>query len=163
MLQRMASLWLTAANNRQKLDRCRSENDYFAEQLSEDLEELTFLRSMVEYLEVSDDSHDLWSLAEKTLPLLNETVKAECLSLLLAPEDIDPMDAIPTICVGPKPIVDSLQTRIVQWFGESAQQQPVVKNRLASAPEGAMLAAGFASSFLCRWHRAAGNRDGCLP
>lgn len=140
VLERMADLWLTAATGKQQVERLRVETDYFAEQLSDDLEELTFVRSMVEHLDMSDQSNDLLALAESTLPLLNETVRAESLSLLIAPEGIDPLDAIPTISTGCGTFSDVLKMQIVQQFGESAKVQPVVKNRVAAAPEGKLFA-----------------------
>ncbi len=138
-LLRMAQLWQRAAEDKERADRFQVENDHFAQQLTEGLEELTFLRSMVENLDVSESSNDLLALAESTLPLLNETVKSECLTLLMVNDESDPLDAAPVMCVGPKPVHDSLSTRLVEWFGSAALQQPVVKNRLAGAPEGAKM------------------------
>ncbi len=135
-IEQMADLWYTAASNKRKIEQYQSENEFFAEQLSDDLEELTFLRSMVEHLEVSDDSHDLMALAQSTLPLLNESIKAECLSLLMAPDGTDPVDAVPAIKLGEREFPDSLLMRVVHWFGDSAGDKPVVKNRLGSTPEG---------------------------
>ena len=136
VLQRIADLWHTAASSRRKVEQYQSENEFFAEQLSDDLEELTFLRSMVEHLEVSDDSHDLMALAQSTLPLLNESIKAECLSLLMAPGGTGPEDAVPAIKLGEHEFSDSLLMRVVHWFGDSARDKPVVKNRIVSTPEG---------------------------
>jgi len=135
-LQRTGKLWMTAAQAKQSAERAQIENDYFAEQLSEDLEELTFLRSMVAHLEVSGTENDLFALAEATLPLLNESVKSECLSLLMVSDEDDPLDATPTISVGSQGQSDALLAKIVRWFGSAALEQPVVKNQLSSTPEG---------------------------
>ncbi len=135
-LQRMADLWVAAAYAQQRADRLRTENDFFAEQLSDDLEELTFLRSMVEHLEVSDHSNDLMALAQSTLPLLNDSIKAECLALLMAPEGVDLVNAVPSICIGARPLPEALLMRIVERFGSSAMDRPVVKNGLSTNPKG---------------------------
>ncbi|MGI9457554.1 MAG: hypothetical protein ACR2NU_13400, partial [Aeoliella sp.] len=136
---RMAQLWMTACIARQQADKFQIENSYFAEQLTEGLEELTFLRSMVEHLDVSDAANDLLALAKSTLPLLNDTVKAQSLTLLMVSDSEEPLEATPVLCVGSKPMHDALSTRLVQWFGTAALDQPVVKNRLAGAPEGAKM------------------------
>lgn len=135
-LARTARLWLTAWQSKQQAERYQMENEYFAEQLSEDLEELTFLRSMVAHLEVSGADNDLLALAESTLPLLNESVKAECLSLLMIHDVDDPLDATPTIINGPRVVSDALLSKIVRWFGSAALERPVVKNQLSATPEG---------------------------
>lgn len=138
-LLRTAKLWMTAAQSKQNAERAQIENEYFAEQLSEDLEELTFLRSMVAHLEVSGTENDLLALAEATLPLLNESVKSECLSLLMVSDEDDPLDVAPTIVVGSQGQSDALLSKIVRWFGSAALEQPVVKNQLSSTPEGKAL------------------------
>jgi response regulator RpfG family c-di-GMP phosphodiesterase len=135
VLERMAELWVTAVDATQQAERFQSENGYFAEQLSDDLEELTFLREMVEHLEVSDQSHDLMALAASTLPLLNETIKAQSLVLLMASEGTDPLGATPAVCAGEQSLDDSIIMRVVRQFGGSAKDQPVVKNQLTSAAD----------------------------
>ena len=139
MLRRLAKLWSSAICNEQLVEKYSIECQNLTEQLMEGLEESTFLRSMISSLDMSDHSKDLLAMAETVLPLMNDIVRAECLALLLTPEGIEPLDAIPTLTIGEKPIPDILLSRLIEWFGDAAQEQTIVKNNLHLTPEGTKL------------------------
>jgi len=63
----------------QELGKLREENAVFLQQVSEDFEELTFLRSMAENLTLEDNGQGLARLTEYTLALLGQTVGVESL------------------------------------------------------------------------------------
>ena len=116
-LERMAELWMAASQASEQAEQLRLENAFFAEQLSDDLEELAFLREIVNHLDMSDAANDLLTLAEGTLPLLNQSVKAECTVMLLLPEEGDSRLAVPTLQVGKRSFDDKLVLRVIEKFG----------------------------------------------
>jgi HD-GYP domain-containing protein (c-di-GMP phosphodiesterase class II) len=65
-----------------ELSRLREENTAFLRQVSEDFEELTFLRSMAEHLTLEDSSQGLNRLTDYTLSLLGQIVGVEYLFYL---------------------------------------------------------------------------------
>ena len=132
-LLRMAQLWQTASLSKQQVEQAQSENEHFAEQLIEGLEELTFVRSMVEQLDVSATTNDLLTLAKSTLPLLNNNVKAQSLTLLLIDDSNQPLQATPVLSIGPNPVSDATAQTLLQRYGTTALEHPVVKNHLHQA------------------------------
>ncbi len=71
-----------ANQNETELDRLREENSAFLRQVSEDFEELTFLRSMAEHLTLEESNHGLTRLTDYTLSLLGQIVGVEYLYFL---------------------------------------------------------------------------------
>lgn len=106
----------------------REENDSFAGQLAADLEELNFLRSMVERLSSKRSDSELTGLAAATLPVLNFTVRARCLAFLSLPHPDDPYTAEPATVEGDEPFDHAILATIVRRFGPSASNGPLVKN-----------------------------------
>ncbi|TWT98080.1 Cyclic di-GMP phosphodiesterase response regulator RpfG [Botrimarina colliarenosi] len=116
------------------------ENESFALQLSSDLEELTFLRSMVERLSSNQAANNLSGMARNTLPVLNASVRARCLAFLSLPDDNDPYTAEPTAVVGSEPLDHATLATTIRRFGPSATRSPLVKNWEASdLPNSAIL------------------------
>jgi HD-GYP domain-containing protein (c-di-GMP phosphodiesterase class II) len=65
-----------------EFSRLREENTAFLRQVSEDFEELTFLRSMAEHLTLDDSNQGLHKLTDYTLSLLGQIVGVEHLFFL---------------------------------------------------------------------------------
>jgi HD-GYP domain-containing protein (c-di-GMP phosphodiesterase class II) len=65
-----------------EVNRLREENTAFLRQVSEDFEELTFLRSMAEHLTLEDSNQGLHKLTDYTLSLLGQIVGVEHLFFL---------------------------------------------------------------------------------
>jgi HD-GYP domain-containing protein (c-di-GMP phosphodiesterase class II) len=65
-----------------EFSRLREENTAFLRQVSEDFEELTFLRSMAEHLTLEDSNQGLHKLTDYTLSLLGQIVGVEHLFFL---------------------------------------------------------------------------------
>ncbi len=61
----------------EELVRVREENDFFLKQVSDDFEELTFLRSMAERLGLEDSTHTIEKLVQASLPELGKSAHAE--------------------------------------------------------------------------------------
>lgn len=68
--------------NEIEFSRLREENTALLRQVSEDFEELTFLRSMAEHLTLEDSNHGLHKLTDYTLSLLGQIVGVEHLFFL---------------------------------------------------------------------------------
>ncbi len=117
-----------------------SENDLFAAQLASDLEELSFLRSMVESLTRGRADDDLTSLVDATLPVLNTTVRACCLAFMSLPDPQAPYAAEVGVAVGSAPINGASLSEVVRRFGPGAARGPLVKNwDVTNLPDAATL------------------------
>ena len=64
-------------HQQEELVRVREENDFFLKQVSDDFEELTFLRSMAERLGLEDSTHTIEKLVQASLPELGKSAHAE--------------------------------------------------------------------------------------
>jgi len=133
-LCRLAESSVRELEQQQQIDRLREENDIFLRQVSEDFEELAFLRSMAERLALGRSSHELTQFIQHTLPLLGDATGVESLCF------------IANDC-GEKPfaiqewnldeglesrIVHGVLRRVVELFGDDANSLPVVKNNVLS-------------------------------
>jgi HD-GYP domain-containing protein (c-di-GMP phosphodiesterase class II) len=74
------------SQHEEELGRLREENSAFLRQVSEDFEELTFLRSMAEHLTLEESNQALTRLTDYTLSLLGQIVGVEHLYFLDARE-----------------------------------------------------------------------------
>lgn len=111
------------------------ENNTFAMQLASDLEELSFLRSMVERLSSSRIDDNLLGMAETTLPVLNATVRARCLAFLSLPHPMDPYSAEVAAVEATHDFDHATLSEVVRRFGPSAKSQPLVKNWRADSQQ----------------------------
>lgn len=127
-LVRMCEAVAATARAKASATALAEENDQFAAQLASDLEELTFLRSMVERLTYSSTEGNLTAIARQTLPVLNATVRAGCLAFLRLPNPEDPYTATPVAVEGPEPLPHEVLSSAVRRFGPGATAQPLVKN-----------------------------------
>lgn len=123
---------------RQELDRCHEDLNVCAVQISHDFEELTFLRTLAEHLDVSDPSLGAWHVAELVLPLLASVIRAESLVLVPAIRDEDGETTVdrPALWVGPRRLDDADCRRFIDRFRHQAVDQPLVRNRFDESPEG---------------------------
>lgn len=118
----------------------QEENDAFAAQLSSDLEELTFLRSIVDRLSASRIEEGIVELAQSTLPVLNATIRAQCLSYLRLPDPKDPYTAEVAAVFGERTLDEGTLSNLVLRHGPCATRGPLIKNWNAEClPSGATL------------------------
>jgi HD-GYP domain-containing protein (c-di-GMP phosphodiesterase class II) len=126
---------------REKLQRQLAEADIYAVETSQAFEELVFLRRAAEYLELSEVSQDPLSLAERVLPLLQDTIHTENLLLVGAETERVPSEqpAVGEVlfCTGPQKIDTELCRRLIQRFQNRASERPVVKNHFPESPDSA--------------------------
>jgi HD-GYP domain-containing protein (c-di-GMP phosphodiesterase class II) len=107
----------------------------YARQVTEDFEELAFLRSLAECLEIGDTLASRWQTAQSVLPFLRLAVKAEAVFLVAADPSSDDDDSGPVVgeMVGwaGRHVIDeaTARTLVSDWRG-AAIDQPLVRNRL---------------------------------
>jgi HD-GYP domain-containing protein (c-di-GMP phosphodiesterase class II) len=116
---------------RQDLLQRNQEVKSFIGQITDDLEELTFLRQLTDHLELAEVSEDPWQVAKAILPLLRQLVKAETLLLVATAYDADHQTICPgdiVLRAGFDGVDEDVCRRLVSEFCEAAEEQPVVKN-----------------------------------
>lgn len=142
LLLQLANMFLQNLSDYQELEQLRNEHQAFLRQVTNDFEELTFLRGMSRLLEISDLSFDFVAMGEKMLGTLAPLLDAEALVLIVADGTYqatnDNEEAIDPLCwTGLRMISDETCRRLVQKFRAAAAIQPVVKNHLHKSPDGA--------------------------
>lgn len=137
-----AQLVLDKVHAQDEIERLRQQNEEHLVQVTQDLEELTFLRSIAAHLEVTDANNDLWSLARKILPSLRHSIRAENVVLIAAPLASD-SQAAPTqrlIQVGVRRLPESSCFHLIEKFRPQTIAGTLVRNRLRMAePAGASI------------------------
>jgi response regulator RpfG family c-di-GMP phosphodiesterase len=123
----------------QELEQLRNEHQAFLRQVTNDFEELTFLRSMSRLLEISDLSFDFIAMGEKLLGTLAPLLDTEALVLIIADGTCQASNNEvfePRCWTGLRVVSDDTCRRLVRKYRAPAAIQPVVKNHLHESPEG---------------------------
>jgi HD-GYP domain-containing protein (c-di-GMP phosphodiesterase class II) len=129
-----------------QLNESRLVNDDSARQISEDLEHVTYLRSISDHLQLCDVSRSPLDLARSVLPLLRDLIRAETLVFLARPasgcpgEPGDPgrgdHEASPVVWVGRRDGDPEIFRILLRRFQSAVKRQPVVRNRLRGNVDG---------------------------
>ena len=131
LLVRMAEIGQQFFNQQEEIERLCEENRFFLKQVSDDFEELTFLKSMAESLDMGDDNHTLEDMMDIALPQIGSAIRAESL-YFFRHSDKSPLR------VSASWNAENEETRhaepavlcdLVQRFSTAARQQPVIKNQ----------------------------------
>jgi response regulator RpfG family c-di-GMP phosphodiesterase len=143
LLMRFASHFVKTFAEDQQVLRLREENEAFLRHVTNDFEELTFLRNMAELLEVTDLTFDFVAMAKSVLPTLHPIVGADALVLIAAsrtaknsPES-RPKVLGPILWEGKRELDDGICTRLVERFRDDCHDQPVVRNNFEAMEDGA--------------------------
>ncbi|TWT40141.1 HD-GYP domain-containing protein [Botrimarina hoheduenensis] len=141
LAERLAEMSLERQGLDTRIEDLNAENDSFATQLMSDLEELSFLRSMVDQMGSAAGSMGLADMANQTLPVLNTSVRAKSLVLVTLAEQESNSAAEPNSednAAAPVelrvvshfgvPIAEATVREIIERFGASARRGPVVQN-----------------------------------
>lgn len=140
-LKRFGVLFQREFNQRAEVLALRHENQAFLRQVTNDFEELTFLRSMAELLEITDLSFDFVAMAETVLPTLKPLLEADEL-VLVGAQAVGNGAAVHyevgsvTVRAGKQVVDDHVCHRLVKAFRDRCELQPVVKNYFHDTPEG---------------------------
>ncbi|MDP6466361.1 MAG: HD-GYP domain-containing protein [Pirellulaceae bacterium] len=128
IVRNLAELFLRDVERQTNNDRLANENRALLRQITNDSEELFFLRTIAELLDVSDRSFDLKAMAEAMLPTLRPLCEATCAVLLEANPSDPQLPPRPMAWCGPRTIDDMTCSHLVQAFREACAVQPVVIN-----------------------------------
>ncbi|HUG71550.1 MAG TPA: HD-GYP domain-containing protein [Pirellulaceae bacterium] len=133
-LQKLADFFQRDIQSQAELESLRRENSAFLRQVTNDFEELTFLRSMAELLEISELSFDFTAMAETVLPTLKPLLDADGLVLIVAErqaaggEELNVGVGLPTVWAGARCIEPRDCQRLVERYRSECEAQPVIKN-----------------------------------
>lgn len=143
MLLRLGRLFVTEFNEQNELERLRHEHQAFLRQVTNDFEELTFLRSMSRLLEISDLSFDFLAMAGTMLPTLKPLLDTDLLVVVPAGDNGRPEvgSTLSTPAFDPNNgeqcMDDQKCCRLVEIYRELVAVQPVVKNHFERLPQSA--------------------------
>ncbi|MEQ8791289.1 MAG: HD-GYP domain-containing protein [Pirellulaceae bacterium] len=133
-LLRLANCFIANFSSQTQLRGLRGEVRAYAWQMTESFEELTFLHTLAECLEIGDGAVNRWDTARSVMPFLRLAVRAE--SLVLVPADYsavspdeEPAIGMELIWDGAHAGGDSACRATVEQFRDQARLQPVVRNR----------------------------------
>lgn len=140
-LQKLADFFQRDIQSQAELVSLRHENNVFLRQITNDLEELTFLRSMAELLEISEFSFDFTAMVETVLPTLKPLLQADGLVLVAAEqqatggEESAACVGLPTVWAGARCIKPRDCQRLVERYRTECEAQPVIKNHFDGTAE----------------------------
>jgi HD-GYP domain-containing protein (c-di-GMP phosphodiesterase class II) len=143
LLLRLACLFVREFAERQEMEAQREEIEEYRLQISEDLEELVFLRQVAERLVLSDGARGVFELAGSVLALLQPLAKVECAVMIPADGEQQTLDRAADgghpgyVRVGQPIAGPEVCHRLIERYGSAATRQPVVKNHFHQTPEGA--------------------------
>lgn len=130
LLLRLAESYLHEEGIRGELKRLQLEIEQFAVQVTQDFEELTFLRNVADHLQICNASSNLATLAEEVLPTLNQSLQAQL--LVLAVKKKTTGSAASTACEfyreGDEAPGNDQVLQLIEAYDELAAVQPVVRN-----------------------------------
>ena len=136
----LANVATSYFHQQEEVTRLREENDFFLKQVSDDFEELTFLRSMAERLGLGDSTHSVEQLVAASLPELGKSVHAEELYFVSKSEEAQEILAFwhanKKVFV---PLSEETVLKLVQAFRESSAEHAIIKNGLDDTAESSIL------------------------
>ena len=128
---------------RDELEQLRNETQAFLRQVTNDFEELTYLRGMADLLEVTDLSFDLSAMADAVLPRLMPLVEAAELLLLPAIDQGErepPRVGAPAVSTGAGCFDPQVCRRLVERFQTRCERRPIVRNNFNETSDGSEFA-----------------------
>ncbi len=138
LLERLVACLLTRAEQEHELADTQAHLNEFADQVTSDFEELTWLRSLTEHIEVCDLRNDLATVSEAILPPLRELIDAEAV-VLFTPAAPTPMTACAlsetaSFVAGDVPVSLEVCHQIIQQSAPEVGEHPYVCNANALRP-----------------------------
>ena len=141
LLQTLATSTLLNFKQQHQIDEQLIQLDCYIKQVSSDLEELSYLRSLANYVEYCDVTSDIENLATAVLPSLCEVIGADSIVLVSSGSHSRNGQrgqfsmSSPMFRAGQTDYSDRVCRRIVTSFGHQARSLPVVQNNLSQHPE----------------------------
>jgi HD-GYP domain-containing protein (c-di-GMP phosphodiesterase class II) len=131
LIERLANLALKESQQREENEWLREENFVFSQQVTDDFEELTFLRSMATHLVVKDASLNICHLVDKTINGLREMIGAEAIYFVTPTSG--GYAVAQSCCASPDPVLcvsHEAVTRLAAVNAHRAEDNPCVRNDL---------------------------------
>lgn len=134
-----ASTQLNRRQHQQLVEQQQELNSY-AYQVSQDFEELTWLRNLTEFLDFCDITNPLEEVAERTVPALREIIGAQALVLIIANDANDPEQqqsslGVPLVWSGDQLLDSEATVSLVELMWDSESTQPLVRNHIHQNPD----------------------------
>ena len=129
LLLQLANVFMQRWSEKEEYRRLKDENCALAEQVSQDFEELMFLRAIATEMDVSDTTAGLETLGMRMLNLLNDSIHAKTLVLVGAQPSVDHIGEVAAWASEGEPDFE-LCRAILRDLAEESHQQPVVRNRV---------------------------------
>lgn len=137
LLLGLAELGSSYFKQQSEVAQLREENDFFLKQVSDDFEELTFLRSMAQRLGLGDSTNTLEQLIQGSISELGKSTHAEELYFVPSSEDTPEIlaqwqaDGFES-----NGSAAGVAIEILKQYRDAAPQQPLIKNGFDMTPEG---------------------------
>ena len=131
LIERLANLAVKECQQREENEWLREENFVFSQQVTDDFEELTFLRTMATHLVVKDATLNICHLVEKTISGLREMIGAEAIYFVTRTED--GFAVAQGSCASPDPILCVSHEAVARLAADNfhrAENAPCVRNDL---------------------------------
>ncbi len=131
---RLAHAVLRDRAQQQEVEWLREENYVFSHQVTDDFEELTFLRHMATRLVISDTSLDIGSIVEQTIAELREMIGAEAVFFVRSTSagELRLVQSCPAKPDKEAPVDPDAVMRVARQHRDRAQTSPCVRNDLAA-------------------------------
>ncbi|TWU20976.1 Cyclic di-GMP phosphodiesterase response regulator RpfG [Novipirellula galeiformis] len=115
-------------DQQQRLDLCAEQLNEYASQVTQDFEELSWLRSLAEMPELWHPHNDLTHIATEILPPLCDVLQVEAIFLFLT-DAHSGSDAL-AFRAGVTGVSDASMATLVSQFGVHAMEHPLVRNSI---------------------------------
>jgi response regulator RpfG family c-di-GMP phosphodiesterase len=131
---RLADATLRRLADEQELQWLRDENYVFSHQVTDDFEELTFLRTMATRLIVDDTSLDIGRIVDRTIAELREMIGAETVYFITAPTEasMEITQSCPAKPGSEAPVENQIILRLARVHRARTSQAPCIKNDLSA-------------------------------
>lgn len=134
LFRQLAEFTLRDWHQRQEIDWLRDENFVFSQQVTDDFEELTFLRTMATHMVVDDTTLDIRSIVAQAVGGLREMIGAETIYFVTA--EVDGKLSVAQCCSSrPESDLKTLRAVITRVAGDHCQRAafgPCVRNDLST-------------------------------
>ena len=124
---------IEAIRYRDELTDAHKQTEGFIEQVTQDFEELTWLRNANEYLDLSGPKHSIESIAVKCLPDLANVIRAESILFIPATVDVDKGVSLPDLnCIARTGFLEIDQTIYERFLVDSMPhlaREPKIVNK----------------------------------
>ena len=132
MICSMLSAHLEALFNRRIANTAQRQSEYFIDQVTQDFEELTWLRTTNEYFDLCDSQHSIESIASSCFPTLANVIRSEAIILIRSVDSVTSGTGLPdwhrTVSTGAVQEILELCPSLLNECIDYVAHSPVVRN-----------------------------------